>query len=119
MSLTACGGNIESVLKDANLAVEEVNGDDGASFTTALDTQDLMISAATLPSSKNLGTLEILNDVTTGKTYLKMSFKLGKALKLPSFQYSSKMPNGMTVPLTGINLSQLMAFDVGTKGSKV
>lgn len=119
LSLTACGGNVQNVLKDAEISLAEQSGEKVVSFMTELDTKDMLISAAALPIAKGLGTLEVLSDINTQKTYLKLTFKLGKALKLPSFQYLSKMPNGVTVPLADINLSKMMAFDVGTTGSKI
>lgn len=119
LSLSACGGKVEQVLKDANLTLSQQNGDEVVSLLTELDTQNLVVSAATLQVDKGLGTVEILNDLNTQKTYLKLSFNVGQALKLPTPVYSSTLPNGTTLPLTGIDLTKVMAFDVGSNGSKV
>ena len=119
ISLTACGGKVGQVLKDANLELTDVNGDQYVSLMTELDTKSLIVSAVTIPVGNGMGQVEILSDITTQKTYLKLSFNLDKALNLPTPQYSSVLPNGTLLPIAGVDLNKVMAFDVGSKGSKV
>lgn len=123
VSLTACSGNnAGQVLKDANINIESQNGQKFVTWMNELDTKNLIISAATLPilkDGKELGKVEVVTDVTTAKAFLKVSFNLSSFIDIPLPQYSSVLPNGTTIPLTGIDLNRMMAFDVGSKGSKM
>jgi hypothetical protein len=121
MALTACGGN-NSVLNNAQLEVKQQNGQNVVALTTEINTSNLVISAVSLPISKDgkqLGSVDITNDITTGKSYLTVTFDYQSALGLPAPTFSSMLPNGTTVPLAGLDLSKMMTFDIGLGGSKL
>lgn len=123
LAMTACAGNSgQNVLKDSGLALDNVNGMNVVSWTSEIDSKNLIISAATLPilsHGKELGKVEILSDVTTQKTYMKVSFNIKGALDLPLPKYSSTLPNGTQIPLTGIDLNKMMSYEVGKAGSRL
>lgn len=125
LSLSACGGNVSSILKDAKLELKQENGQGVVSLTTEIDTKNLILSAVTLPiydqqnPPRELGKVQIATDITTNKTVLTATFNYQTALNLPAPMYSSILPNGASIPLAGIDMSKMMVFDVGLSGSKL
>lgn len=119
--MTACGGQEKNVLKDATLNLTQEGGSQVVTLMTEIDTQSVSIAAATLPinyGGRQLGKVEVVTDVTTNRTYFKATLNISSVLKLPTPNYSSKLPNGTTLPLAGIDLNKVMAFNVGSAGSK-
>lgn len=119
--LTACGGQ-NAIIKDAKLDLTQQNGESVATLTTEINTGAVPVSAVSFPvhlNNKDYGKVEITKDVTTGKSYLVVSINVQQALNLPSPQFNSMLPNGTAVPLAGIDLTKLMAFNVGNTNSKV
>ncbi len=126
LSLAACGEQpADSILKDVQYSTFQQDNEIFIKLTSALDTQNVVVSAASLPvyDKKNpnrlLGQVDIATDLETLKSTLTVTLNTTVSLNLPEFSYNSKLPNGLSIPVTGIDMNRVIAFDVGDEGSKV
>lgn len=124
--LAACGEQpTESILKDVEYNTFQQDNEVFVTLTSELDTQNIIVSAASLPiyDKKNptrlLGQVDVATDLETMKSTLTVTLNTTISLNLPEFTYNSKLPNGLSIPVSGIDMTRVIAFDVGDQGSKV
>lgn len=124
--LSACGTEqTESIMKNIEYSTFQQNNEVFVRLKSEIDTQSIVVSAASLPiyDKKNpnrlLGQVDITSDLDTLKSTLIVTLNTTISLNLPSFNYESKLPNGLNIPISGVDMSKIIAFEVGEKGSKV
>ena len=124
--LAACGEqSTDSILKDVEYRTFQQDNEVFVTLKTELDTQNIIVSAASLPiyDKKNpdrlLGQVDVATDLETMKSTLSVTLNTTISLNLPEFTFSSKLPNGLPIPVSGIDMNRVIAFDVGDRGSKV
>lgn len=126
LGLGACEQqSTESILKNIEYHTFQQNNEVFVSMKTELDTDSIIVSAATLPiyDKKNptrlLGQVDVDTNLETMKSTLTVTLNTTISLNLPNFTYDSHLPNGLRIPISGVDLSKMIAFEVGEKGSKL
>lgn len=120
--LCGCGGSPSSIFKNATFQAFPQNGDLYLQLETDVSSQNVVFTGVTIPFSSNgkiIGDVAVSSNLSTGTSAMVVQLDLSSVIHMPSLTYSGNLPNGLAWPLTGVDLTKMMAFNVGGDGSKV
>jgi len=122
-SFSACGKS--QFIKSAQLGAHTSGGDEYAELIATVDSQQLILPEIQFPiidirhpglSFGNIGLKPSLDGKTTE---LSIDLDLSQILHLPKAGENASLPNGTGLPMSGIDPSQVMMFNIGGGGSRV
>ena len=121
-ALSACGSSPSSIFKNATFSTFQQNGDQYLQLETDVSSQNVVFSGVTLPvqvNGKTIGDVSVNTNLSTGTSAMIVQLDLSNILHIPTPTYSGNLPNGLAWPVTGVDLTKMMAFNVGSNGSEV
>ena len=124
LATTACtSGSSSSMIQDMKLTTSQVNGDLNVNAIADLQTGGITMlpSAITIVNPKNtsqvLGQLSVLTGLESGSAEIQISVDVNSAIKAGEKIGAGTLPNGTTIPISGINGNNWVTLPIGKLNS--
>jgi hypothetical protein len=124
LSLTACS-KTGSWVTGAKLSTTTQNGVQFVELSTQLSTGGIGLIPITLPvlnphnPSQVLGEITIKSGLTGGSSELDIDVNLSAVLSLPDGTTSGLLPNGTSIPISGVNAANWISLPVANSSSRL
>lgn len=103
LSMTACSGNVSSWVKGVDIVTGSEEGQSYVKVSAKLETGSIILVPVILPVFHPNKPSEMIGSVMISASQVDLTFKTNSFLSLPGQRVRAILPNGLEVPMAGIN----------------